>query len=139
MLHVDRISITVQIPASKPIRFEQTLAMAMKKRGVERRLVIAPNKVKAAEPDLQILKAIRTGFKFWERLKSDHPPSAVEFAKQAGVDNRYVGRALSLTFLAPDIVERFVSGRHPPDWTAERLLRWNPLPVSWAEQQKGFD
>lgn len=139
VLHVYRISVTVQIPASNPIRLEQTLPMIMKRRGVERRLAIAPDKIKAAEPDPQILKAIRTGFKFWEQLQSDHPLTAVEFAKREGVDNRYVGRALSLNFLAPDIVERFMSGQHLPSWTAKRLSRWGPLPVSWDEQREIFD
>lgn len=41
---------------------------------------------------------IRTGFKFWQQLMSDRPLTAVEFARQEGVDNRYVGRALVLTF-----------------------------------------
>lgn len=138
VLDEHQISVTAQIPASKPIRLEQTLRMIMKRRGVERRLVISPDKIKAAEPDLQILKAIRTGFKFWEQLKSDQPLTAVKFAKQEGVDNRYVGRTLVLAFLAPDIVERLVSGRHPPDWTAERLLCWNHVPSSWTEQQMTF-
>ena len=113
--------------------------MIMKRRGVERRLVISPDKIKPAAPDPQILKATRTGFKFWEQLKSDCRLTAVEFAKGEGIDNRYVGRALLLAFLAPDILERLVSGQHATDWTAERLLRWDPPPISWAEQKNIFD
>jgi len=139
ILHEYQISVTAQIPASTPIRLKQTLPMIMKRRGVERRLVIAPDKIKTAEPDPQILKTIRIGFKFWEQLQSDHPLTAVDFAKRECVDNRYVGRALSLTFLAPDIVERFISGRHLPSWTAKRLSHWDPLPVLWNEQREIFD
>ncbi|WP_018971982.1 hypothetical protein [Rudaea cellulosilytica] len=135
VLHEYQISVTAQIPASKPIRLEQTLPMIMKRRGVERRLVISPDKIKVAEPDPHILKAIRTGFKFWDQLMSDDPLTATEFAKQEGVDNRYVGRALSLAFLAPDIAEHFVSGLHPPAWTAKRLLRWCHVPISWVCQR----
>lgn len=137
--HTEEAKSSVRLGRDHLYRLEQTLPMILKRRGVERRLVIAPGKIKTLEPDPQILKAIRTGYKFWEQLKSDHPATAVDFAKREGVDNRYVGGTLALAFLAPSIVERFMSGQHLPDWTAERLLRWNPLPTSWPGQQEIFD
>jgi len=86
-------------------------------------------------PDPQILKALRTGMRFWHQLiHADKPLTAVEFAEQEKVDNRYVGRTLQLAFLAPELVERLVSGRHAPEWTADRLIRWEEMPITWAEQ-----
>lgn len=65
---------------------------------------------------------------------SEKPLTAVEFAKQEGVDDRFVGRTLPLAFLAPQVVTRLAAVNHSPDWTSERLIRWAPLPMSWSEQ-----
>jgi DNA invertase Pin-like site-specific DNA recombinase len=135
-LYADHLSVTVVLPARIGVRLEHTVSVVMKRRGAERRLVIAPEVKTHVQPDRNILKAIHTGFRFWERLNSDQPLTAVQFAQQAGVDNRYIGRTLALAFLAPDLVERFASGNHPPEWTADRLLRWSPLLLSWEEQRK---
>ena len=48
---------------------------------------------------------------------------------------RYVGRLIRLAFLAPDIVESIVEGRHPTTLTAEVLTRRIELPLSWCTQR----
>jgi len=74
--------------------------------------------------------------RFWHQLMhTDKPLTAVEFAEQQKVDNRYVGRTLRLAFLAPNLVEQLVSGRHAPEWTADRLIRWEAMPIEWEEQR----
>jgi site-specific DNA recombinase len=123
VLHTDRMEVTLRLSARNDTRLEQTVAMILRRRGVERRIVIAPQIKTSTPSDPQILKALRIGLRFWEQLNARQPLTAVEFAKQEGVDNRYVGRAMQLTFLAPNLIERLVSGQHPPEWTADRLLR----------------
>ena len=74
--------------------------------------------------------------RFWRQLMhADKPLTAVKFAEQEKVDNRYVGRTLQLAFLAPDIVEQLASGRHAPEWAADRLIRWEGMPIVWKEQR----
>ena len=53
----------------------------------------------------------------------------------------YVSRVLRLAFLAPDIVEAILGGRHPVELTAERVLVHEDLPLNWREQRHrlGFD
>jgi hypothetical protein len=133
-LHPHRIEILVKLPGKTSIELKQTTPMALRRRGCERRLVIAPEAQLPGKPDSRILRAMSLGLRFWERLNSDPTLTALEFARQEGVDNRYLGRTLPLAFLAPKIAERFAAGHQPPDWTAERLIRWEPLPLSWRVQ-----
>jgi len=74
--------------------------------------------------------------RFWHQLMhADKPLTAVEFAERGKVDSRYIGRTLRLAFPAPDLVERLVSGRHAPEWTADRLIRWETIPIAWKGQR----
>ena len=69
------------------------------------------------------------------------PDEFAEIAAKEGVSHRYVGRLISLAFLAPDIVAAIFTGTHPVDLTTERLTKRTDLPLGWIEQksQLGFD
>ena len=132
VLHPDRITVALRLPARVEIEVQRSLDIVIKRRGVERRLAIVSGVKATGRPDPLILKALRVGHQFWQELMSDHPPNALAFAKHKGVDNRYVGRALELAFIGPESVELLVSGRHPDDLTAEHLLRReNAVPICW--------
>ena len=45
----------------------------------------------------------------------------VEIAKCNGVGKQYVSRLIRLAFLAPEMVERIVAGRQPPELTTQSL------------------
>jgi site-specific DNA recombinase len=45
----------------------------------------------------------------------------VEIAKRNGVGKQYVSRLIRLAFLAPEMVERIMAGRQPPELTAQAL------------------
>ena len=62
--------------------------------------------------------------------------SARELSRRDKVDPGDVGKALGLAFLAPDIVEAILDGRHPVELTATRLRRLTDLPACWAEQRR---
>ena len=47
----------------------------------------------------------------------------------------YVTRLLRLSFLAPDVVARLLSGEHPPEITATRLMADTRLPLDWSGQR----
>lgn len=47
----------------------------------------------------------------------------------------YAVRIARLAFLAPDIVEAIMEGRHPPDMTARKLLASGHIPLSWTDQR----
>jgi hypothetical protein len=48
----------------------------------------------------------------------------------------YATRLFRLTLLAPDIVSAILSGRHPPELTARRLMDDTRLPLDWNEQRQ---
>ena len=50
----------------------------------------------------------------------------------------YATRLFRLTLLAPDIVSAILSGRHPPDLTARKLMDDTRLPLDWNEQRQSL-
>jgi hypothetical protein len=47
----------------------------------------------------------------------------------------HVSRRISLAFMAPDIVEKIMSGSQSIELTPERLKKACPLPASWEERR----
>jgi hypothetical protein len=85
--------------------------------------------------DQSLLKAVARAHCWFDDLVRGR--SMVEIAKRNGVGKQYVSRLIRLAFLAPEIVERIVASRQPPELTAQvlRTGRFN-LPVDWAEQKR---
>jgi hypothetical protein len=59
-----------------------------------------------------------------------------DIAKSEGVVPSYATRLFRLTILAPDIVSTILSGKHPPELTARRLMDDTRLPLDWNEQRR---
>jgi len=59
-----------------------------------------------------------------------------EYAHLADNTNPAVSRHLTLTFLAPDIVEMILRGKEPSGLALERLMK--DMPVEWGEQRQQF-
>jgi site-specific DNA recombinase len=133
-LKPDEIRVKVALPHKPPIYLDSKTPMALRRRGIEQRIVIRPAGEKVGVPDPQLVKALSLGLRFWHHINSPDAGTATEFARRASVDAATVCRALRLAFVSPCVVEQFVSGKHPADWTAERALRWLDLPLSWASQ-----
>jgi hypothetical protein len=51
-----------------------------------------------------------------------------ELAEQEGVSPSYFTRLVRLSYLAPDITQAILDGRHPRDLTADKLLAHSRLP-----------
>ncbi|HIF95015.1 MAG: hypothetical protein ABGX04_05890 [Myxococcales bacterium] len=112
-------------------------------RGVETKLVLDDRGAGAAdaEVDAALVKAIVRGRQWFEQLASGRARSFAEIARTEGVTRRYVARLIPLAFLAPDIVEKILSGAQPVDLTTDELTKRIDLPQDWAEQRGalGFD
>ena len=61
--------------------------------------------------------------------------SAQRIAEVERVSARYVSRLLPLAFLAPDIVDQILQGRHPAELSAARLTNRLDLPLDWVHQR----
>ena len=70
------------------------------------------------------------------RLFKDPSLTLREIAVEEGVANSYLSRLVRLAFLAPDIVTAILTGGHPPELTANRLMADTRLPLEWKAQRE---
>jgi len=113
--------------------------MSLKRRGGRKEVVVSqglPRRRRSAPRAYSALVlAVIRGHRWKELLESGRYPSIDALAARMGVDSSYVGRHLSLTLLAPDIVEAILMGREPDGLTLEKLHR---LPLEWEEQRRAL-
>ena len=83
---------------------------------------------KHADPAL--VKALARAHRYQRMLDQGLHASLTELAAAEKVDRSFLGKLLSLTLLAPDLVETILVGRC--DAGLPSLLR--PFPASWHEQ-----
>ncbi|MGC2468658.1 MAG: recombinase family protein, partial [Pseudolabrys sp.] len=73
-----------------------------------------------------------------ERIFTDKSLTLEEVAKLENIVPSYATRLFRLTLLAPDIVSAVLSGKHPPELTARKLLDDTRLPLDWNEQRRNL-
>ncbi len=112
------------------------VAFALRRRGVEAKLVLGATAAQATFVDPVLVDAISQGHIWVKQLSTGLAKSAAEIAAGAGTDDGEVTRVLPLAFLAPDIVEMILGGRQPVTLTARYLKRLKPIPTSWFEQRR---
>ena len=117
-------------------RMEIDLSVRLKRRGVEKKIVITDRNRRPARPDANLIRAVAQGRVWFEQLKSGEFETIREIARSHNTDGENVSRTIRLAFLAPDIVKAILEGRQPPELTAFHLKRVRTLPLSWDEQCK---
>lgn len=90
----------------------------------------------APQVDAKLVGLILKAQEWFAELASGRCSGVAEIAENAQVSTSYVTRVMHLAFLAPDIVERIVSGKAPSELNAERLGRMGALPMEWAAQRE---
>ena len=144
-LHPDRITVRLArrgLSASRGVgsqsddgnheAVELGAPVEFQRRGVETKILV--NAAAAVQPpDRKLIALIARSRRWIERIASGDAGTIREIARREGVDEGDVSRFLPLAFLAPDIVEAILAGKHPPDLTAERLKRLPVLPHDWNE------
>ncbi len=110
--------------------------VSFKRRGIEMKLVVTGYQDPASTPDVKLISVIARGNSWFAQLKKGEARSVGDLVERHGVDQGEVSRLVPLAFLAPDIVEAILEGRHPVDLTAARLKRMTSLPFSWVEQRR---
>ncbi len=92
-----------------------------------------------AHVDKPLIQAVARGRYWHDLLLSGEAKSREEIAKTYRISGQHVARLLPLAWLAPDIVEAILDGRHPKALTVKRLLA--KLPMDWSEQRRvlGFE
>ena len=111
--------------------------MRMRRRGVEVKLVIGGDREPYRRSDPALLKLIARARCWFDELSTGRANSMVEIGKREKVGKRHVSEIVRLAFLAPEIVDRIVSGDQPPELTAKTLLQKSiRLPSDWITQHK---
>ena len=86
------------------------------------------------QPDGTLAKALARAWR-WQRMLGEGVYASVsDIAEAERINRSYVSRALRLTLLAPDIIERVIDGR--PTAGLPQLLK--PFPVEWEKQRQRF-
>ena len=130
-----RLGEALNMPAIEMEAIVIDAPIALKRRGVEAKLVIGGDSPMAAEPEENLIKAIATARKWFADLQSGEASSVLELAGLHNVDRSHISRTLPLAFLAPDIVTAIIDGRTEPGLTLSRIKRMK-LPASWQDQRQ---
>jgi hypothetical protein len=112
------------------------LPLSIRKRGVERRLVIDGQGPSLRRPDRALIDMIVRAHACLEALTDGQRLGRKQVAERFGVHPEEVSRLLPLAFLSPRIVEAILTGRQPADLTVRHLVRGIELPIGWADQDK---
>lgn len=121
-------SVTVRVP------------ITIRQRG-GRKLVVTPDAGASWAPqrariDNSLIKALARAHRWKRMLDEGRYGSVSELAAAEKLDRGYLGRILTLTLLAPDIVEAIMDGRQPAE-LGVHVLR-EGFAVEWGEQRAGL-
>jgi len=115
------------------------LLLQIRRRGVEKRLLIggaAPPRVRI---DQALLKAVARAHCWLDDLISGRVASMAVIGEREGVSKRYVSRVIRLGLLAPQIVAMIAEGAQAPELTAQSLLMGEKaIASSWRVQHQAF-
>jgi hypothetical protein len=120
----------VSLTLSTPARHKRT--------GMETRMIIEGPGASdhRTTPNASLIKLVLKAHQLHARLIDANGESLSELAEREGIMGSYFTRLVRLAFLAPDITQAILEGRHPPDLTAARLMRDTRFPLEWTEQRK---
>jgi hypothetical protein len=88
------------------------------------------------ERRLTLLTTIAKARQWVDELTSGRIADINNLAAREGCSERNIRRALSLAFLAPDIVQAAIDGKLPPDLVMTRIS--SDLPLSWSQQREAL-
>jgi len=107
----------------------------LKRTGKEMRIIVDDGS-EPPIPDAGLVRLLVRANAIRDQLLADRSLTFEDIAKSEGVVPSYATRLFRLTLLAPDIVSAVLSGRHPPELTARRLMDDTRLPLEWNEQRQ---
>jgi hypothetical protein len=115
-----------------------TIPARLKRAGKEMKIIV-DDASDPAVPDTSLVRLIVRAHAIRDRLIADRSLTLEEIAKSEGIVPSYATRLYRLTLLAPDIISAILSGRHPPELTARRVMDDTRLPLAWHDQRQQLD
>jgi DNA invertase Pin-like site-specific DNA recombinase len=116
-------------------QIDLTVPVALKRRGVEAKLIVSAQGEVAA-PDDSLVALLSQAHRWRDQLTAGEVSSARQIARDDGISPSEVSRIIRLAFLAPDIVKAILDGRQPIELTSRRLMRIGELPLEWHRQRR---
>jgi hypothetical protein len=115
------------------------LPLQIRRRGVEKRLVLGGAVAVRRQVDRALLKAVARAHCWLGDFLSGRLPSLTAIAAREKVTKRYVSRLIRLGLLAPAMVDEIAQGSQALELTTQTLLTLKTeLPLSWQAQKKEF-
>ena len=144
-LRSEYIRLTLKLPLPTATHGNATLTLShelplrIRRRGVEKRLLITGGIATRRQVDRALLKAVARAHCWLDDFLSGRLPSLTAIAAREKVTKRYVSRLIRLALLAPEIVDEVAEGSQALELTAQALLtRKTELPLSWQAQKTEF-
>jgi site-specific DNA recombinase len=148
-LRDDSIRLCIKLPTESSAELDgrgpghvtltRVIPMQMRRRGVEMKLIIGGGVDPSRGSDPALVTLIARAHRWFDHLVSGKAASMADIGRREKVTKRYVSRVVRFAFFAPIVVEQIFDDRHPPEFTAESLLRRrSELPLSWTAQCKLF-
>ncbi|WP_164730509.1 recombinase family protein [Pelagibacterium montanilacus] len=113
---------------------EITTPIRLQRCGKQVRLILGEVSSRTRALDRDLVQLVLDGHRWFEDLRTGRAATIAAIAKRDRRQVSHVSRNLSLAFLAPDITEMILTGRHPITLTPERLKAARPLPLDWSQQ-----
>jgi site-specific DNA recombinase len=114
-----------------------TIPARLKRTGKEMRIVVE-DESDPAIPDPGLVRVLVRAHVVRDRLFADKSLTLDDIAKSEAMVPSYATRLFRLTLLTPDIVSAILSGKHPPELTARKLMDDTRLPLDWSEQRRSL-
>lgn len=121
------------VASTDPLRI--AIASHLLRCGKQVKLVLGHDPAEQPEPNPGLVEMVLQARRWVAGITSGRFTSLRAIATEEHCDKSHVSRLLTLAFLAPDIVERILTGNHAATLTPERLRKACPLPLLWAEQR----
>lgn len=99
-----------------------TQPIALRRRGVEMKLILEGKGTSSPEPDSTLLKALGQAHRWWRDLLDRRYGTMREIAQAYDSDERYVARVIALAFLPTSLTAQILAGTQPPEMTLYDLL-----------------
>jgi DNA invertase Pin-like site-specific DNA recombinase len=114
-----------------------TIPVRLKRVGKEMKMIVEDGSYPAT-PDGSLVRVLVRAHVIRDRILADKGLALEEVAKSEDIVPSYATRLFRLTLMAPDIVSAILSGKHPPELTARKLLDDTRLPLDWNEQRRSL-
>ena len=112
-----------------------TVEAVTKRAGKATRIIVGD--AVAEKPDANLIKLLVKAFDVRYQLFGGEDESIESLARRTRASGSYMTCLVRLTYLAPDIIETILKGRHPVTLSARRLITTTKdLPLEWDAQRE---